>query len=38
MRKHETVIVIVKVDRNSKKRKLVLCHEGRKIKAGKFCA
>lgn len=38
MRKCKAVIVIVKVDQNSKKSKLVLCHEGRKTKAGKFCA
>jgi len=32
------VIVVVKVDQNSKKTKLMLCHEGGKIKAGKFYA
>lgn len=37
MRKCKTVIV-VKVEHNSKKRKLMLCHEGAKIKAGKFYA
>lgn len=38
MRKCKAAIVVVKVDQNSKKSKLMLCHEGGKIKAGNFYA
>lgn len=33
MRKYKTVIVVVKIDQNSKKSKLMLCHMRGEIKA-----
>lgn len=38
MRKSKAVLVVVEVDQNSRKSKLMLCHEGGKIKAGNFYA
>lgn len=34
MRKCKMLTVVVKVDQDGKKRKLILCHMGGKIKAG----